>query len=89
MADRDKHGRDANQMTQHYETVPLFGGQTLGFSSPEDISLLVRTARRAALVMAYLDAFGPGVVPHLMDDDENPGERLREDLRVLGLWESE
>lgn len=79
MADRDKHGRDANEMTRHYNNVEITNWSPAAF---------VIAVREAALVMGYLEAFGSSCVPHLMDDDENPGERLRDALRTLGIWES-
>lgn len=38
--------------------------------------------KEAATVMEYLARDGASVVPHLMDDDENPGQRLREALAL-------
>jgi len=43
-----------------------------------DAAALAEAARD---VMAYLEQHGPSIVPHLLDTDENPGERLREALR--------
>ena len=34
-------------------------------------------------VMALLEKYGGSIVPHLMDNDENAGEALREALRQL------
>jgi len=76
---RDAQGRDANEMYQHYLSTQLVW---------VDINLLEKTARHAALFLAYITAFGPNVIPHVMDDDDNPGEYLRRDLRELGLWET-
>jgi len=83
----DPQGRDPNEMHRHYMTMPLYEGQTMGFPSPEDINLLVQTARHAALLMGYLYAYGKDIPGHIMDDDDNPGEYLRRDLRALGFWE--
>ena len=43
-------------------------------------------ARLSASVMKILENHGPGIVPHLMDTDENDGERLRNVLKTLGHW---
>lgn len=76
---RDAQGRDPNEMHRHYASTPMVEGYI------DD--LLVRTARHAALLLAYLTTFGASILPHVMDDDDNPGEYLRRDLRELGLWE--
>lgn len=34
-------------------------------------------ATKAALVMAMLKEHGPSIVPHLLDTDDNAGQRLR------------
>lgn len=34
-------------------------------------------AEAAASVMQHLERHGPSIVPHLMDTDENAGQRLR------------
>jgi len=39
-----------------------------------------KLAKAAAEVMDMLKKHGPSVVPHLMDSDENAGERLREEI---------
>lgn len=87
----DPQGRDPNEMHRHYLTLPLYGGQTMGFPNPHDIDLLVTTARHAALLMGYLHGyFKERLVPgHIMDNDDNPGEYLRRDLRALGFWKDE
>jgi len=45
-------------------------------------------AGSAGTVMRYLEEDGPKIVPHLVDSDDNPGQRCREDvataLNVLG-----
>ena len=43
-----------------------------------DVSILRRLALAAKAVMDDLEYFGPNIVPHLIDDDDNDGERLRE-----------
>ena len=35
----------------------------------------------ATEVMALLERYGPSIVPHLMDSDDNPGESLRAAIR--------
>lgn len=39
---------------------------------------LMRLALASQEVMNLLSAEGPRIVPHLIDDDENPGQRLRD-----------
>ena len=41
---------------------------------------LSRLSKSAGTVMRYLEQDGPRVVPHLMDSDDNPGQRCREDI---------
>jgi hypothetical protein len=46
--------------------------------------LLLRHERlklQARQVMKYLEEHGPAIVPHLLDTDDNPGQRLRELLQ--------
>ena len=56
---------------------------------PEEISdmtkieLLTETALQASRVMEALEKYGAGIVPHLMDTDENCGQKLRETLKCL------
>ena len=45
-----------------------------------DCVALVRQARQ---VMQYLEEHGTSIVPHLLDTDENPGQRLRD---LLDQW---
>lgn len=52
---------------------------------PMEIMALRAVAREAVVVMQYLEESGASVVPHLMDTDDNPGERLRGALRA---WRS-
>lgn len=49
-------------------------------TDPTDRSTDPRDAvlREAETVMRYLDEHGPGIVPHLIDTDDNPGQRLRD-----------
>lgn len=87
---RDPQGRDPNQMHEWYLNCPLYEGQTMGFPSTVDIKLLLQTARHAALVMGYLYGYfedGVEELGHIMDNDDNPGEYLRRDLRSLGFWQ--
>lgn len=44
---------------------------------------LLEVAEYAREVMSYLEKYGSSIVPHLLDTDENPGERLRDALRKL------
>lgn len=44
---------------------------------------LLRVAEAAKDVMFILKAHGPSVVPHLLDTDDNAGERLRQALSEL------
>ncbi|WP_276200607.1 hypothetical protein [Chelatococcus sp. XZ-Ab1] len=37
-----------------------------------------RAAKAAKEVMTLLDEHGASIVPHLLDSDENPGQRLRD-----------
>jgi hypothetical protein len=46
---------------------------------------LEQLATAAKRVMDLLEQHGPSIVPHLMDDDDNAGQRLRELIAdVLG-----
>ncbi|UTC28083.1 hypothetical protein GURKE_00510 [Brevundimonas phage vB_BpoS-Gurke] len=51
-------------------------GESFGQASRQ----LTRIAREAMTVMSYLEKHGPSIVPHLMDSDDNPGQRLRDAL---------
>lgn len=51
----------------------------------QTISRLRIVARYAGLVMETLEAHGPGIVGHLLDTDDNDGQRLREALRAACL----
>lgn len=33
--------------------------------------------------MKTLEEYGPSIVPHLMDSDDNEGERLRQVIRAI------
>lgn len=44
---------------------------------------LLSIAREAQRVMDTLAEYGPSIVPHLMDTDNNAGERLRQALAEL------
>jgi uncharacterized coiled-coil protein SlyX len=50
------------------------------------ISTLGQVAAEASRVMDALKAHGPGIVGHLLDTDDNAGERLRQLLREVSLW---
>lgn len=50
------------------------------------ISTLWQLAAEAGQVMEMLQSHGAGLVRHLLDTDDNPGERLRELLREVSLW---
>ena len=47
------------------------------------IVTLSDVATLAGSVMRHLEAYGPSIVPHLMDTDDNAGEYLRRALRDL------
>lgn len=50
------------------------------------LDLLAEMTREAETVMRYLSEDGPGIVSHLLDTDDNPGQRLREAIeRAKGL----
>jgi hypothetical protein len=51
--------------------------------------ILERIAREARTVMLYLYEDGDTIVPHLMDNDDNPGERLRNALDDLEVYDKE
>jgi len=60
-------------------------GWTAAMNSPG-----VRAAMRHARdVMNLLEEYGPSIVPHLLEDDESPGQFLREALAAYeaGLGE--
>lgn len=38
--------------------------------------------REAASMLATLDKYGPGIIAHFMDTDDNAGQRLRELLAL-------
>lgn len=45
---------------------------------PSDTILaLIEVAEAAKIVMDLLEEHGPSIVPHLLDTDENAGQRLR------------
>lgn len=46
---------------------------------------LREVASAARAVMKTLAHHGPSVVPHLLDTDDNPGERCRQALREVGM----
>lgn len=48
-----------------------------------EVQRLTRVERYAREVMWALEEHGPSIVGHLLDDDENSGERLRQ---ALGMW---
>ena len=48
-----------------------------------DVAALREVAEHAATVMRYLEEDGASIVAHLMDTDDNPGQRLREALAAL------
>ena len=52
-------------------------------AAPDPAEKLLRVAECARVVMAYLERDGGSIVPHLLDDDENPGKRLRDALAAL------
>jgi hypothetical protein len=44
----------------------------------DEIGRLHRVEQHARAVMGLLEKHGPSIVPHLLDTDDNPGQRLRE-----------
>lgn len=42
---------------------------------------------QASAVMRMLEEHGASIVPHLIDNDDNAGQRLREALQHAGAWE--
>ncbi len=51
------------------------------------LQLLEEIAINANEVMECLEEYGASIVPHLMDTDENSGERLRQLLKELKEFE--
>ncbi len=47
-----------------------------------ELELLIEIAIQATRVMNALEEYGAGIVPHLMDTDENCGQKLREAIQV-------
>ena len=66
-------GHVGNPATAFDYCKECFGLAALGGSS-------VALARAAHGVMAALEEYGPSIVPHLLDTDENDGQRLRDAL---------
>jgi hypothetical protein len=57
------------------------------FADHPEIKRLREIEKAARRVMELLEKHGPGIVPHLMDCDENVGQELR-DLFERGGWEA-
>lgn len=49
----------------------------------ELIRLGAEAGKAAADVMRHLEEHGPAIVPHLLDTDENAGQRLRDTIAKL------
>lgn len=45
-----------------------------------EVKRLKRVSKWAEVVMEMLEKHGSGIVPHLLDTDDNPGQELREAL---------
>lgn len=68
------NGHDAGQIVAHV-------GDLLGGTQLRRLALLAKT------VMDDLEKHGPRIVPHLIDTDDNAGERLRKVIKQV-LWEA-
>ena len=51
------------------------------------IALLEEIAEHGRMVIGALEIHGSSIVPHLLDTDDNAGERLRKALERLDKWE--
>lgn len=76
-ADRDQ----VWQVRLDEQAQALRWGSDLGRATRQ----LSAIAREATTVMCYLEEHGASIVPHLMDTDDNPGERLRRELDAFAF----
>ena len=71
------------EMTEKLADVVKLTGENAGLHSKilQLESSLARMKKTAKEVMDLLQEYGAEIVPHLIDTDENPGQRLREALQ--------
>ncbi len=67
---------EADRASDKIEAAMVAG--TLVVSCGESGTLLQALLASAKEVMDLLEEYGPSIVPHLMDSDQNAGQRLRD-----------
>jgi len=81
---RSHHGRRCCAQHDHCQWdgcgCPHYA-QAVERTDETEMARLRRVEKYAAEVMAALDQHGASIVAHLLDNDENSGERLRRALR--------
>lgn len=81
LREENKSLREANEIDLGEKAPLIFENAELKARNEMLREELREVLRDAGRVMGLLAEHGASILPHLMDDDENPGERLRQAVR--------
>jgi len=81
LREENKSLREANEIDLGEKAPLIFENAELKARNEILREELREVLRDAGRVMGLLAEHGASILPHLMDDDENPGERLRQAVR--------